>query len=128
MSIEFVTATPVKRTSNGGRQAEPNPFADVIKSIALQVDADETPVARAYVQKHTAEDRKKVIAKVRRQLQEAGKANTPPCSVLVNDSPVKVGPAGKQKDSETETAVIFWTVPPIVRERKPKADEATVTA
>jgi membrane-bound ClpP family serine protease len=133
MTFDFADASPVKRASSGGRKADPNPFATVIGEIALKTN-DNGPIARSFVVKHDARDAensdaKTVINRIRRQLSDAGRANTPACSVNVDDTPKKVGAKGKETDSTTETVITFWTVPPIIRKkRQPKTDGAIATA
>jgi nucleotide-binding universal stress UspA family protein len=122
MTFTFVDAAPVKVTGTG-RIAEPNPFADVIKAIALQVKKignDSLPVAKAVTLTAANEDEaKKTLAKVKRQLAEAGRANDPQCSVLTNVA------KGKKP---TETVLTFWTVALISRPRKPKPDATPAAA
>lgn len=130
-TYEFADAAPVK-VSSKGRPAKPNPFTDVIKTIALKTvktDGVDQPVAKSFVQKHegTEEARKKVLAKVKSQLSRAGEKNDPPVTVFSTATPVKTGPKGREKDSDTDTQVTFWTVPRMFKPRKAKTSE-TATA
>lgn len=115
MSFTFEDAAPVKREVVG-RTAEPNPFADVVQSIALKKDNEGLPVAKSFIiptGDKNDKDKYPAIEKVKRQLGDAGTLATPQCSVMKD-----VSISGKQ------AKVTFWTVPLITRERKPKTDAA----
>jgi hypothetical protein len=126
MTIVFADAKPLT-VAGPGRTAEPNPFTEVIKAIALVKDKEGKPVAKSFTVTHegTEEARKSAIAKVKRQTSEAGKKNTPAVTVYVSGTPVQV----KGKDSATDTLITFWTVDRQSRPRKPKdAAPAVATA
>jgi hypothetical protein len=126
MSYEFQDSAPVK-IQGTGRKAEPNPFTDVIKAIALKttkVDGKDTPVAKSFTEKHEDGARDKTVARIKRLLSEAGAANDPAVTVPSAATPVQV----KGKDSNTETVITFWTVKRQVRTRKPADPTAPATA
>ncbi len=131
MSLVFSDAVPVA-TAGPGRNSSPNPYTDIIAAIALKtqdVDGKTVPVAKLFPFSHDADPgkRKKEIERIKRQLSAAGHANTPDVSVMTHVAPVKVGAKGKETDSLTDSVMTFWTIPPIVRPRKPKPDEAVTT-
>lgn len=105
--FEFQAAAPVRR-------AEPNPFTDVVSSIAGKVENGK-PVARSFKVsgEHATE---KALTKYTKQLQEAGKNLPTPVTVRVSHNVTN--------DPKTKTSsgtVTFWTVPQIVRKPKTKA-------
>lgn len=116
--LEFVDATPVKRTG-AGRPAEPNPFADVVKSIAGQVDSEGKPLARAFSMTYRDgnDDDKKTLDKFLRQLSDAGTLTTPQVTVHKDVSPTRS--ADGKRDLKDKITVTFWTGPRITRQRKP---------
>lgn len=124
MTIVFADAKPLT-VAGPGRTAEPNPFTEVIKEIALVTDKEGKPVAKSFTVTHepTEDARKAAIAKVKRQTSKAGEKNTPQVTVYVAGTPVQV----KGKDSATETTVTFWTVKRQSRPRTPAAAPAVAT-
>jgi hypothetical protein len=117
-TITFEDATPIEREWRGGRKAEPNPFADVVASIANQTDSEGTPVAKRFrlaAEDATAPEVKKALS----QLQSAG--------VLYNathpDSRISVQKPVEIKDGQA--VITFWTLPFVARPRKPKSEEVT---
>jgi hypothetical protein len=121
MTITFEDAAPVK-SSAPGRPARPNPFTEVIAAIALKTDTEGKPLAKSYIEKHTAGEREKVVKRVKRELSAAGHANNTAVTVCSSAEPVKTGAKGKEVDSETDTRITFWTTKLQVRPRKPKTD------
>lgn len=132
MSFTFADAQPIK-TEGTGRTAEPNPFLEIVQEIALKTDPETgKPVAKAFTVEHkdTAEDRKSVIAKIKRQFSAAGEKSDPKVTVVSKDAPVqesiKGGAKGATVDSATKTLITFWTVKRQNRPRKP-AETATAS-
>lgn len=117
----FQDAKPVKGTST--RTAEPNPYANIVQAIALKTDSDGDPVAKAFTETVTdADAAEKFIAKVKRQLSEAGAKSDPKVTVRTHHT---VSEDGKN------IAITFWTVPRQERPRKDKnasPDPSTQTA
>jgi hypothetical protein len=107
--------------ANGGRNKDPNPYADVVASIALKRNDKNKPVAKKFVlTSENADAVKTDIARARRQLAEAGKANDPAVTVQVREAEVDGQPL--------QTLITFWTIPPIVRGKdkaEAKAEEKT---
>jgi hypothetical protein len=89
----------------------------------VKQDGKDVPVAKSFVETHEKGDdvRKTVIARIKRQMSEAGEKNTPQVTVNVNAVPA----AGK--DAATKTVVTFWTVKRQSRPRKPKVETTPAT-
>jgi hypothetical protein len=130
MSFNFADAEPVK-SSAPGRTKEANPFTEIIAAIALKTkdkNGAQVPVAQAFsmdIPTDEAES-KKATDKVKRQLSEAGQANTPKVSTRTDVQPVK---DAKGKVVPGKVTVTFWTIPPITRTRTaaaPTTDAPTV--
>lgn len=122
MSIVFEPATPVARKTPG-RVAEPNPYAEAVAGIALQVDDEGQPKALAFVLEHSAdpEQAKKDVEKVRRQIADAARKGEPKSTAYSTPSEVK---DSKGNVLLNQTRITFWTVAPITHKPKNK-DEAT---
>lgn len=104
-SFTFEDAAPVKRRGGPGRAVEPNPFVEVMQSIALQTDDEGQPLAKTFKIKLDPEtdDGQKQLDKILRQLASAGALTTP--QVRVNKAyEVKSGNFGRK-----ETTITFWT-------------------
>lgn len=124
MTINFEDDKYVPQAGSG-RQAEPNPYTDIIAAIALKTDPDTgKPQAKGFTLEHdgTDEARDKAIAKVRRQMSLAGEANEPPVTVHVTPKPV-TNPVNKTV-SKTKTRIVFWTTK---KQRRPKKAQQTTT-
>ncbi len=124
--FDFEDAQPVTRPFSGGKQAEPNPFTDIIAAIALKVNQDTgKPVAKSFVITH--DDEESVIKdrrKVTRQTSQAGRNNDPQVTVRISftdeNDIIKSGP--NQGNVRTyRTRVTFWTVKPY--QSKTRKDE-----
>lgn len=101
----FEDAEPVKRRGGTGRTAEPNPFVEVMQSIALQTNDKGQPVAKTFKIKLDPEtdDGQKQLDKILRQIASAGALTHP--QVRVNKGyEVKTGNFGRK-----ETTITFWT-------------------
>lgn len=128
MTIVFADAKPLT-VAGPGRTAEPNPFTDVIKAIALVTDKEGKPVAKSFTVTHegTEEARTKAVRKIKSQTSKAGEKNVPAVTVYVVGTPAKTGPKGKETDSATDTVITFWTVKRQSRPRTPAAAPAVAT-
>lgn len=125
--FEFVDAEPIPAApSGGGRVAEPNPYTDVIASIALKVDKKGKPLAKAFILSHgeDADSAGKAVRKVRRQLSDAGDNNTPRVTVPTRDKPYTDSKTGELVPGKT--LITFWTVARQERPRKPKTEVTDV--
>lgn len=119
MELTFAEAKPVERTA--GRPAEPNPFEDEVKKIALKVDKDGDAIARTTVialpvdkdKEAEATARTKLINKVTLFLKNAGDACEPAVTVNRNME--------FSRDGKTLT-LTFWTSRKIRRPRKTQND------
>lgn len=117
MTFEFEPAQPVKR-KNTGRNVEPNPFSEVVGSIALKIDdATSKPQALSFKLDHPTDQDEKLRAygKVRRQLTKAGQENDPKVTVNTDFNQVE----------DDTTLVTFWTIPYTQRTRK--SEESTAS-
>src|ERR1700733_11000603 len=88
-ALTFEDAEPVKRNVVG-RTAEPNPFVDIVSSIALKTDETTgKAVAKSFVvptgtydeDDKPADDTARAFRKVLRQLSDAGNLQTPQVTV-----------------------------------------------
>lgn len=120
MSIDFQDAAPVKISGNG-RKAEPNPYEEIVQAIALQKNDDGEPVAKKFQLTHDKGERDKAVAKVKRQMSEAGERSNPKVTVRVHTEPV-TNPVN-HTESETKTSVTFWTVARQVRPRQASTEQ-----
>lgn len=114
--MDFSPSKPVKKafTPGSGRKPEVNLYTPEVTKIALKKDKDGVAVALSTVITHKDQDSiKKDRARVKRQLSEAGDAQTPPVSVR---SAIEDG-----KDKLT-SVVTFWTISKIVK--TPKVENA----
>jgi hypothetical protein len=134
--MNFEDATYVAPKGGPGKTADPNPYTDVIKLIALKQDDKGKPIAKKFTISHAAtpDARKQAVNKAKRQLSNAGKGNYPAVTVPSVEVPVKLPIKGKKFDendpttyteSDSQTQVTFWTVPRQVRTRKPVAPVKT---
>lgn len=151
MAFTFHDAEPVKRNVPGrARNAEPNPFEEIINVIALRNDDDGKPLAKAFDidygtwEEVTVEqdgegnrtktrlvpqdDKAKEYAKALRQLTEAGAlakdSDGNPRPVTVNKH---VGDATYKNGNPIpgKKRITFWTVEKVSRNRK--GDETPAT-
>lgn len=116
MSYTFadVEIDPSKTT---GREKTPNPFMDVVKSIALKTNEKTgNPVGKAGIEEYdgSEENLKLITGRIERKLREAGEAQDPQVSV-----PVRFEVMGEK------IKFSFWTVAKVKRERKPKVETPT---
>jgi hypothetical protein len=130
--MNFEDTKYVKGKGGPGKIAEPNPYTDVVASIAFKKDKDGDPLAKSFILEHPADEDAniKAIAKVKRLFSKAGEANVPPVTVNSVASPVKVPAKGFKNidennpkswtESDTQTRITFWTGPRVKRTRKPK--------
>lgn len=116
MDLNFSDAKPVKRAIPG-RTGAPNPFVDVVKTIALAKDEKGEPVAKSFTVPYgTWEDGKATndkateFSKLMRQLHDAGTKLDTPVSVYKD---VKV-------NGRNQATVTFWTGPKVTKPRKSK--------
>lgn len=124
-TLEFADAEPIQ-SAGPGRKAGPNPYSDIIASIALKTKEDgKTPIAKAFTATHEADGREKAVDAIRRKMSAAGDANDPKVTVKVVGTPVMKGPKGRQTESNTETLVTFWTVTKQSRPRKATVQTAS---
>jgi hypothetical protein len=109
-NLTFDDADVVVNT-NGGRNKEFNPYTDVIAAIALKTNPETgKPVAKKFVLTTPKDESDKTaLARVRRQLSDAGKNNDPSVSVQVRDEATGTG----------TNAITFWTIKRIVKTVKP---------
>lgn len=132
--MDFQDAEYIAPAGGPGRDAAPNPYVTtgVIQSIALKTDANGKPVAKATVVEHTdpstddGADLKKVTAKHKRLMSEAGEVTDPPVTVKSIFEPV-TNPVNS-KVSATKTKVTFWTIARQKRPRSTTLAAAEVTA
>lgn len=121
MNFTFEDAQPVIT-----QVAEPNPFVDVVQSIAMKEDDNGRPVAKSFTVPYSTEAEIKEYGKAIRQLHAAGALVKPQVGVRKHVEDVKTSnrPDAKVKAKK----VTFWTGAPISRPRKPvSAPPANVT-
>lgn len=108
----FIDETRPARASKGGRPAAPNPFSDVVASLASAID----PVTRESAVKGfrlpEAPDTAEVRAAVRR-LREAGASLPTPVTV-----------SSVVESDEDGSKIVFWCRPKIVRNATPSEPSA----
>jgi len=131
--MNFTDAAPIVRTRTGGRTAGPNPYTEIIDGIALQTYPKGhayagKPITKSFtLESATAEEAKKNVARVRRQLSDAGHDNNPPVTVRKIDETVEsTKGAGKNAKTVFTSTITFWTVTLIEREIKPTAPTSDV--
>lgn len=123
--MNFVDAEPIVNAP--GRKAADNPFSEVIAAIAGKTNKETgKPVAKSYVETHEAGARDKMQNRVRRLLSDAGDALNPAVTVRTAFVPIKVKDVkGNETDSDTQTAVTFWTRSKIVKKSTDVAGTAS---
>lgn len=128
-SYEFEDATPVVSTVLG-RPAGPNPFAAIIKEIALKTNDKGLPLAKRFPFEHPADpdEKKKIVNQHKNLLAKAGHENDPSVTVKTDVQPKKKGPKGREVPSDTESVLTFWTVERQYRPRKTGTTTATVAS
>jgi hypothetical protein len=116
MSFSFTDAAPVS-LAGPGRAAEPNPFSEIVKSIAMKVDDAGKPIAKAfklpfgkYEDDKPADDKAREFRKAMNQLARAGYLCNPQVTVRKHI----------EGDGKGMATVTFWTVEKI---HKPRKDE-----
>jgi adenine-specific DNA methylase len=119
--MDFIEAEYVAPAGGPGRSKAENPFTDVIADIALKLDPNGKPLARALVFEHedrSAEDSnfKRLVNGFKRQLSDAGANNDPQVTVMSVITPV-ANPVNK-KESATKSKLTFWTVKRQTRTKK----------
>lgn len=114
MNLTFEDAEPIKATTS--RPVEPNPFQEVIESIAWKNDAQGRPLTRATTIAVTEETEiAPLTGKIGRQLTAAGDALATPGTIRRKFETVKNGKNYALK-------VTFSVAPKQNRPRKPKTD------
>lgn len=125
-ALTFEDAAPVKSTGTG-RKADPNPFEDIVKSIAgKKVGKNdngtdpESPLAKKFTQTLSGneDEDKTTLNRIRRQLQDAGNLCNPQVTVRVHTEP---------KDKKN-VAVTFWTVKKQARPRTASTEQTDAVA
>lgn len=137
MDFTFEDAAPVKAT-NPGRPAEPNPFKDIVQSIALQVDPEtKLPRAKSFVvdsgtvdkDGKPTDDAARALVKILRQLGEAGALCTPEqVSVKKVTAPATKTVKGEKVEIPGKTAITFWTRKKITQAKPTDKPAETVPA
>ena len=115
MTLIFEDAQPVQ-TGGPGRTPDPNPYLDVMGSIALKTDSAGKPIAKAFVLDVDPKDgevARKQTDRTLDKLRKAGKVHN--VSVRTADAPVN---DGKGKPVAGKVRITFWTIKRIVRPRK----------
>lgn len=110
--MEFTDETRPARASKGGRPAAPNPFADIVASLASAIDPVTRESAVKGVRLPEAPDSAEVRAAVRR-LREAGAS-----------LPVPVTVSTVVESDESGSKIVFWCRPKIVRNATPSSSSA----
>jgi len=110
MNLEFSDATPDVRTV-AAREKTPNPFTEVIASIALKT-YEGRPVSKSFDAPIPEGDEPQTFGnRLKRQLEDAGAANVPPVTVPVRLSFPEAG----------KVTVRFWTTKKIYRPKSAPA-------
>lgn len=121
MSFDFQDAEPVAVTGTG-RKAAPNPFTDVIASIAMKTGENGKPLAKAFVAEALPDDRATAEGRIRRQMGEAGAANDPAVTVRLHIEDIPQTGKGAAASKVEKFKVTFWTVKRQTRPRTASAE------
>lgn len=128
MDFKFEETEHPVRAGSPGRTAEPNPFVDTVKSIALAVNSDGKPLTLAFTAPTKTEDEQALVRKYRRQLADAGLLVDPQVTVFVSEGPVTKMVKGESVIVPNLTRITFWTTRKIRKPRKVAAETTTATA